>query len=205
MRRAFPIGISILTALFVLLALFLQGQMGAYLSYVLDLAILLMAAGVLLAIAFLLIRQVNKIRQNPSKSAPNIVLILAFAITLIAGLIFGVENPVYNRWIAAIQRPLQASLLGLSALVMASAALKLFQRKGVDALSISFSLSAVFFLLMGMNISRIVINPQLDAALLTISQIPLIGARGLLIGISLGALLLALRIVFGIERPFDER
>jgi Na+/H+ antiporter NhaA len=88
---------------------------------------------------------------------------------------------------------------------MASAGLKLFQRKGIDALSVSFGLSAVFFLLLGMNISRLVINPQLDAALLTLSQIPLIGARGLIIGISLGALLLALRIVFGIERPFDER
>ena len=205
MRRVLPIGISIVTALFVLLALFLQGQLGSYLPYVLDLAILLMATSVLLAIAFLLIRHVNKIRQDPAKSAPNLVLLLAFALTLIAGLVFGVENPAYNRWIAAIQRPLQASLLGLSALVMASAALKLFQRKGFDALSVSFSLSAVFFLLLGMNISRLVINPQLDAALLTLSQIPMIGARGLLIGISLGALLLALRIVFGIERPFDER
>ncbi len=205
MRRALPIGITILTALFVLAALFFKGAIGSYLPYVLDLAILLMAAGVLVAIAFLIIRQVNKIRLNPAKSAPSLVLVFAFAVTLVAGLVYGVENPVYNRWIAAIQRPLQASLLGLSALVMVSAALKLFQRKGIDALSVSFSLSAVFFLLLGMNISRLVINPQLDAALLTLSQVPLIGARGLLIGISLGALLLALRIVFGIERPFDER
>ncbi len=205
MRRALPIGVTILAALFVLAALFFKGAIGSYLPYVLDLAILLMAAGVLVAIAFLIIRQVNKIRLNPAKSAPSLVLVFAFAVTLGAGLVYGVENPVYNRWIAAIQRPLQASLLGLSALVMVSAALKLFQRKGIDALSVSFSLSAVFFLLLGMNISRLVINPQLDAALLTLSQVPLIGARGLLIGISLGALLLALRIVFGIERPFDER
>src|SRR5450830_639264 len=205
MRRTLPIAITISTALFVLAALFLQGQVGSYLPYVLDLAILLMAISGLVALAYLLTRQVNKIRQNPAKSTPNMVLVLAFSITLVAGLVFGVQNPDYNRWVAAIQRPLQSSLLGISALVMASAALKLFQRKGIDAFTVSFGLSALFFLLLGMNISRLVINPQLDAALLTLSQLPLVGARGLLIGISLGALLVALRIVLGIERPFDER
>ncbi len=205
MRRGILVAITAISAVFVLAALFLQGQIGSYLPYVLDLVILLLAVSVLVALAYLLIRQIKKIRQNPTKSAPNFVLVLAFLVTLVAGLVFGVDNPVYNRWVAAIQRPLQASLLGLSALVMASGALKLFQRKGLDALSISFSLSAVFFLLLGMNISRLVINPQLDAALMTLSQLPIIGARGLLIGISLGALLIALRIVLGIERPFDER
>lgn len=205
MRRGILVAITAISAVFVLAALFLQGQIGSYLPYVLDLVILLLAVSVLVALAYLLIRQIRKIRQNPTKSAPNFVLVLAFLVTLVAGLVFGVDNPVYNRWVAAIQRPLQASLLGLSALVMASGALKLFQRKGLDALSISFSLSAVFFLLLGMNISRLVINPQLDAALMTLSQLPIIGARGLLIGISLGALLIALRIVLGIERPFDER
>ena len=205
MRRALPVAITISTALFVLAALFLQGQIGSYLPYMLDLVILLMAVSALVALAYLVTRQVNKFRQNPTKSTPNIVLVLAFSITLVAGLVFGVQNPAYNRWVAAIQRPLQSSLLGLSALVMASAALKLFQRKGIDAFTVSFGLSAVFFLLLGMNISRLVINPQLDAALLTLSQLPLVGARGLLIGISLGALLVALRIVLGIERPFDER
>lgn len=205
MRRGILVAITAISAVFVLAALFLQGQISSYLPYVLDLVILLLAVSVLVALAYLLIRQIKKIRQNPTKSAPNFVLVLAFLVTLVAGLVFGVDNPVYNRWVAAIQRPLQASLLGLSALVMASGALKLFQRKGLDALSISFSLSAVFFLLLGMNISRLVINPQLDAALMTLSQLPIIGARGLLIGISLGALLIALRIVLGIERPFDER
>ena len=171
----------------------------------LDLAILLMAISGLVALAYLLTRQVNKIMQNPAKSTPNMVPVLAFSITLVAGLVFVVQNPAYNRWVAAIQRPLQSSLLGLSALVMASAALKLFQRKGIDAFTVSFGLSAVFFLLLCMNISRFVINPQFDAALLTLSQLPLVGARGLLIGISLGALLVALRIVLGIERHFDER
>jgi hypothetical protein len=205
MRRGLPIAITVITGLFALVALFLRGPIGSYLPYVLDLAILLMAAGVLLALTFLIIKQVNKIWQAPGKSVPSMVLVLAFAVTLVTGLVFGVENPVYNRWVGAIQSPLQASLLGLSALVMASAALKLFQRKGIDSLSVSFTLSAVFFLLLGMNISRLVINPQLDAVLLTLSQLPLIGTRGLLIGISLGALLVALRIIFGIERPFDER
>jgi hypothetical protein len=205
MRRGLPIAITVITGLFALVALFLRGPIGSYLPYVLDLAILLMAAGVLLALTFLIIKQVNKIWQVPGKSVPSMVLVLAFAVTLVTGLVFGVENPVYNRWVGAIQSPLQASLLGLSALVMASAALKLFQRKGIDSLSVSFTLSAVFFLLLGMNISRLVINPQLDAVLLTLSQLPLIGTRGLLIGISLGALLVALRIIFGIERPFDER
>jgi hypothetical protein len=205
MRRGLPIAITVITGLFALVALFLRGPIGSYLPYVLDLAILLMAAGVLLALTFLIIKQVNKIWQAPGKSVPSMVLVMAFAVTLVTGLVFGVENPVYNRWVGAIQSPLQASLLGLSALVMASAALKLFQRKGIDSLSVSFTLSAVFFLLLGMNISRLVINPQLDAVLLTLSQLPLIGTRGLLIGISLGALLVALRIIFGIERPFDER
>jgi hypothetical protein len=205
MRKVVPVVITAISALFVLAALFFQGQIGPYLPYVLDLTILLMAVSVIMALAYLLVRQINKIRLNPGKSIPNMVLVLSFVVTLVTGLIFGVQNPVYNRWVAAIQRPLQSSLLGLSALVMASAGLKLFQRKGIDALSVSFALSAVFFLLLGMNISRLVINPQLDAALLTLSQIPLIGARGLIIGISLGALLLALRIVYGIERPFDER
>ena len=204
MQRVLPIAIGGVTGFFVLGELFFKGQIGSYLPYVLDLAILLMTVSALVALAYLVTQQVKKIRQDPAKSVPNMVMVLAFVVTLAAGLIFGVQNPAYNRWVAAIQRPLQSSLLALSALVMASAALKLFQRKGINAFTVSFGLSAVFFLLLGMNISYLVINPQLDAALLTLSQLPLVGARGLLIGISLGALLLALRIVFGIERPFDE-
>jgi len=37
-----------------------------------------------------------------------------------------------------------------------------------------------------------------------LEALPLVGMRGLLIGMGLGALLLGLRIVLGLERPYGE-
>ncbi|MEA4812448.1 MAG: hypothetical protein VB108_07765 [Anaerolineaceae bacterium] len=205
MKPRFNAILSTVIGITVLAGLFLQAKLIPFLPYLLDFVILLTAASTLIAIAFLLLRHLRRIGKGSSQTVLSIVLVVSFGLTFIGGLVFGVDNPDYSYWVAAIQRPLQASLLGLSALVMAAAALKLFQRKGVNLLTISFGLSAFFFLLLGMNISHLFRSPQVEVWLTSLSQVPLIGARGLLIGMGIGGLFIAVRILFGIERPYDER
>ena len=205
MPRRLPAWLASLTALLTLAGFIFQAQLGPYLPWLFHLEVLLLGGAALVAIGHLLLRSSRKIGKNPSQTIPSLVLLISFFTTLIAGLLLGLDDPEFLKWVSAVQRPLQSSLLGLTALLMLAAALKFYQRRGVNALTVSFGLSAIFFLLIGMNASALLADPRLDAVLLNLSQLPLIGTRGLLIGLALGGLIIALRVVIGVERPYDER
>ena len=86
----------------------------------------------------------------------------------------------------------------------AAAALRLFHQRGWSALTISFGISALVFLVLGLGWLQALQIPQLDIVIGYLEALPLVGMRGLLIGMGLGALLLGLRIVLGLERPYGE-
>jgi len=87
---------------------------------------------------------------------------------------------------------------------MAAAALRLFHQRGWSALTVSFGISALVFLVLGLGWLQALQIPQLDIVIGYLEALPLVGMRGLLIGMGLGALLLGLRVVLGLERPYGE-
>ncbi len=113
------------------------------------------------------------------------------------GILRGSDDTQYLRWIKAIQLPLETALLGLLALVMMSAAIKIFRVKGWSILTVSFGLSALLFLFLNLGVLPIAQNSTLFVVVTALQKLPVVGARGLLIGAALGAVIAALRVLFG--------
>lgn len=204
MKKALPVIVAVLSGLFVLTALTYQPLLGGYLSIVLSWLIIVGSMALLIAIATLVLTHLRKIASGEKGFIYSIILVATFLISFVGGIVFGVDNPGYLAWIASIQLPLEGSLLGLAALVMTSAAVQVFKNRGWTPLTVSFGVSALFFLVLSLGILQALNIPQLDVVLGYLQQLPTIGARGLLIGIALGALLMGLRVLFGMERPYGD-
>jgi len=82
--------------------------------------------------------------------------------------------------------------------------LKFFYQRGWNALTISFAVSALVFLFLGLGVLQAIDYPPLQRVIQAVEGLPMIGARGLLIGVTLGAILMGMRVLIGAERPYDD-
>lgn len=204
MKKGLPIAVAILSGLFVLAGLIFQPYLGPYLGLVLNWAVIVGSMALLVAIASLIISHARSILTGRKGFIFSIVILASFGLSLVGGLWLGVDNPAYLKWVGAIQRPLEVSLLGLVALIMTSAAVQVFRNRGWSPLTVSFGLSAIFFLLIALGLLQTLEVPQIATVIGYIRQLPLVGARGLLIGVAIGAVMMAIRVLLGSERPYSD-
>ena len=149
----------------------------------------------------------EKIRRREKGSIYSAVLLFGLFVTFLTGLFFDFFSPDLGRQIQgfffkAIILPAQAALMALLAVTLLYAAVRLLRRRQ-DLMSIIFLLSALIILV--------------GSATLPFGEIPILsnwirpwmmqvlslgGARGILIGVGLGALLTGLRVLFGADRPY---
>ncbi len=204
MKKIVPLIVATVTALFVMAGIFFRESLGGWLSVVLNWAIVLSSVALLVVLARLLFTHIAYIARGRQGFIYSLVAVSAFLITLIAGFLFGVDNPTFLKWIAGIMRPLESALLGLVAIVLASLSLKFFYQRGWNALTISFAVSALVFLFLGLGVLQAIDYPPLQRVIQAVEGLPMIGARGLLIGVTLGAILMGMRVLIGAERPYDD-
>ena len=189
--------IASVSGILFLVALFFQPLTSSYLNVVLNWAIVLTAITLLVAISNLVITHLRYIAVGRRGFLFSLVFIAAFAATFVFGILRGSDDTQYLRWIKAIQVPLETALLGLLALVMMSAAIKIFRVRGWSILTVSFGLSALLFLFLNLGFFPIAQNSTLFVVVTALQKLPVVGARGLLIGAALGAVIAALRVLFG--------
>jgi hypothetical protein len=146
----------------------------------------------------------------------SVVMLLAMITMIVAGTLFPlqkpdgtytlpsslVEQPIRDLF-RAFYQPLAASFLALLAFFSLSAALRALRRRTADALVI---------VLVGVVVLAFAALPQLgDLPLLGESlrwvsdYLILAGARGLLIGTALGALVAGVRVLLGFDQPYLDR
>jgi len=77
--------------------------------------------------------------------------------------------------------------------------MKIFRERGWSALTVSFGVSAVIFLVLGLGFLQSLNSPVLNQVITFLEGLPMIGARGLLIGVGIGLLMMAFRVLFGME------
>ena len=199
MRRPLPLIVGVLSGLVVLAAMFFVPQSGGILAMVLNWVIIVTGVALLVAIASLVLTHLRFIARGKKGFLLSLVLVISFLATLTFGLILGVDDPVFLKWVGAVIRPIETALLGLVALIMMSAAMKIFREKGWSALTVSFGVSAVIFLTLGLGFLQNLNIPVLNEVIRFVEVLPMIGARGLLIGIGIGLLMMAFRVLFGME------
>lgn len=199
MKQRLPVIIAAISGLIMLAAFFFQPFTAPYLGLVLNWAIIVSSVALLVAIANLFVTHIRFILKGRRGFLYSIILVLTFLATLILGWHLGLDDPAYLKGIQTVLVPLENALMALIALILMSAAVKIFRVRGWSVLTISFGVSALFFLFLNLGFFQFDSVPGLGAIVSALQRLPLIGARGLLIGLGLGALLMGLRVLFGQE------
>jgi hypothetical protein len=129
--------------------------------------------------------------------------LVGLTITLAVAGWFGPTHP-YSLWIFNyIQVPIEASLVAILSIVLIYAGVRLLRRKP-NLLTIVFIATAVVILIMSGPLFGIDV-PGLAELRIWIGKVPAVaGARGILLGVSLGIVAAGLRILMGADRPYGE-
>jgi hypothetical protein len=155
----------------------------------LNLAVILTGFAVFVGVANLLNVHFKKVRQKDKGSAYSLILVIFLLLTFLLGLaarFSPVINSLFSGTFNYIQLPVEASLMALLVVTLTLAAIRLLRRR-LNLLSILFP-----------GLSSLV-RPVIDEVFATA------GARGILLGVALGTLVMGLRILFGIDRPYGGK
>jgi len=201
-RRAFTSTVpAIITGIagWIVLLSFIFPELTALRVVLINIAVLVAGLALLLGFVRLLNLHLRRVRQRRSGySLVALITALIVFVVLVADrfLNLGATPWVFN----AIIAPLQASLGALLAIFLGVAAMRMAQRSRTWG-TLWFLLSAIVVLLTQIPVSA-------DSILLPIRQffdaLAMGGMRGLLLGVALGTLAVALRVLLTIDRPQSE-
>ncbi len=200
--------VAIGCGVFVLLGYFLEVRVVLALRLLLmQWAVLLAAAALLIGLFNLLTVHWNKLSSQEAGWPYSAVLIAFFLLTLFLGLFFGPDNDVVLLLFEYVQIPVEASLSALLAVTLTFAGFRLISRRR-DLVSLIFVGSALVVLL-GTSpwaISNEGLIARGVSDLRTwISQVWAAGgARGVLLGVALGAITTGLRVLMAVDRPYGD-
>lgn len=166
-------------------------------------AIMLAGMAVLIGIYNLIAVQMEKIRTRQKGAAYGGLLVLSLILTFVLGLALGPNDAVVSTIVNAVLVPVEASLMAILAVTLIYASIRLLRRRA-DVMSIVFLVVTVIFLFaVSMPMLLGSVGDQVSQLILQVTgMFSRGGARGLLIGISLGTLLTGLRVIFGVDRPY---
>jgi hypothetical protein len=170
--------------------------------------VLLAAVALFLGLFNLVIVHWNKVSDQRAGWPYSAILIVAFFLTLVLGLVFGPDSPVVLLLFNYVQLPVEASLSALLVVSLTLAGYRLISRRR-DLVSAVFILTALLILL-GSGpglISSAGPEYSLFGGLRNwLAQVAAAGgARGVLLGVALGSILTGLRILMAVDRPYGDR
>ena len=167
----------------------------------LDWAVILAAVALVLGALNVIATHARKIRDRRSGWAYSLFLLAAMGTVVILGLADsrGPASPGVSWIFQNIQLPLQSTLFALLAFFVASAAYRAFRVRSID----SFIMLIVgLIVLLGQVPLGLALWDRIVSAKDWILNYPSTGgARGILLGAALGAVLTGLRVLLGIDRP----
>jgi len=207
-RRPVAAAIAISVGLIVLLGYFLPIPL--LFSVRLELvqwAIILAGVAILVGIGNLFTVHFLKVRRREKGSLYSLVLLVSMLETLLIGVLLGPTHAWMQAAVETIIFPVEASLMALLAVTLIYASIRLLRRR-VDMMSIVFLATALFMLIASVSLPWLGEIPMLSDLIrpwLTMVGPAAGGARGLLLGVALGALTTGLRTLFAIDRPYGGK
>jgi len=142
----------------------------------------------------------EKIIRHPDSA----VLLIAFMVTFIGGIILTPANPWYLEAVTSIQVPVESSLLAILSIVLLIIVFQFFQRHH-DLMGFVFIGSVLVFLILGSGLLHSMPESRwVKDVIALLNEIPLAGTRGIVIGIALGSIVIALRQLLGLDRAYRE-
>jgi hypothetical protein len=170
-------------------------------TLLLNWAIILTGVAALAGIFNLISVHADKVRRGEKGGIYSALLVISLVATFFLGIILRPEHSAMKSLMNGIIIPSEAALMGILTISLLYAAIRLLRRR-VDVMSIVFLLTAVF-LLFGSATLPFGDIPLFGTLARWVNQVwALGGIRGILIGVSLGALTTGLRVLFGADRPY---
>ena len=200
---AIAFGLIVLLGYFIPLEALLEFRM-----LLVEWAVLLAATAVFIGVVSLIGVHWQKIRTRQKDSAYSMLLILSLVVSALLGLL-RINNPITGLPLTSlildtIIVPAEATLMALLAVTLIYASARLLRRR-IDLMSLVFLGVAIVILLMSAPLPFGKL-PGSEAIEWVITEFfAVAGARGILIGVALGALTTGLRVLFGIDRPYGGK
>lgn len=202
MRRQLPVLLVGLFGFTMLIQYFVPHTAGRQVyAVVLDWMQVIFAAGLVVGGVTYALSHLRKISRRDSSWGYSIPALAALLTMLIAGFVGGIERGGAFMWLFNnLQAPLQQTVFSLLAFFVASAAYRGFRARSTEA---ALLLGVALIVMIG----RIPIGEMMGSLLPDTARwlvnIPAVAAkRGILIGIGLGSVAVALRVMLGIERAW---
>lgn len=205
MKQIVPTTVAVGAGLLVLLGyLFPQSLLATVRDELVRWAVILAAFAFILGFFNLL--RVHLARTRTREGIYSLVLILAALASLgltSAALFLPPLRFLGDWWFRYVLSPLQATVAGLVALVLAVAAVRMVRRRREWG-ALAFLLTALIVLL-GTRPLSLPFTDRLANLRAWWMNVPVTaGVRGLLIGVGLGTLLVGLRLLTGSDRPYSD-
>ena len=201
--------IAVFTAVFfgLLTLVALLFNVGGLSSVILGWVSFLAAIALILGVMNLLLVHLNRVFKEQNLYSGVLVLSIlgVFAAAVLDGLTGSDSVNLLFRW---VQAPLEAALASLLAVFLLLAGVQLLKRQRTGW-AVLFGLTAVLMLLGQALLNSRLLPGGLRAPVNQVVEfvqnvVVTAGLRGLLIGVALGTLLLSLRLLMGVERPYNK-
>jgi len=203
MKREIPLAIVFISGVFMAVQFFIPHANSEYIyEFVMDWTIIIGIFAVPLGIWSLARVSVSKIKRK-SENWQYSVVILAGLFGMIffgTGFMGGVESYMFRNFFNHVMIPLHATMFSLLAFFIASAAFRAFRAR--TALATVLLLSAIV-LMLRFNPYMGPLGPiDADAASWILNYPNMAAKRAIIIGIGLGMVATALKVILGIERQY---
>ncbi|RJP51939.1 MAG: hypothetical protein C4583_07705 [Anaerolineaceae bacterium] len=198
---AISVGVIVLLGTFIPIPLFATVRLE-----LVQWAMILAGVAVLVGIGNLFSVHFQKIRRREKGSVYSVTLLVAMLATLFVGVMVGPSHAWMQGAVEAIIIPVEASLMALLAVTLVYASIRLLRRRA-GLMSVIFLGTAALILLASVSLPLIGEIPFLSDWIRPWLMFgPAAGgARGLLLGVALGALLTGLRALFAFDRPYGGK
>ncbi len=159
---------------------------------------------ILLAIIGIATAHIRKVYSRERRWGYSLITLMSMAAMIFVGFAFGVQDgSVFSDWFKYLISPIEATMFSLLAFYVASAAFRAFRARSTAATILLISATLVMLALIP-AISQYL--PLIDDVSGFILKYPNTAAkRAILIGVSLGAISVALKTILGIDRTLLER
>ena len=204
MKKLPAIIVSVTIGLTVLAGYFFQAELSTVLSLIVDWGILLAGVAGLIGLGYLVQYHLTRLMKREKGAFFSLITLLVFLFILVAGLTLTTQNPFYRNLILNIQVSVEASLLAVLAVTLMFASLKLIRTRGWTPMSVGFLISALISLVLNLGVGMMESGTVLGELVAFWRRLPIVGARGILLGMAIGGLIVGLRILLGMHRPYGE-
>ena len=197
--------VAVVCGLIVLLGYFIPSPwLQSIRSPLLNWAVIMSGVAGLVAILNLVFKvHWKRLRSANTSKVYSFIIFLGFFGTLLAGILLGPANAGFQQAVIAIQVPVQTSLTAILAITLSYSSIKILQRHR-NWMGLVFFLSVIVFLVLNSGVlAGFTTIPILRDFLSGLHQVPVAGARGILLGIALGSLTTGLRVLIGSDHPYN--